>query len=496
MMKKLSFACVIAFSLLIVAGPAAAQDENPDPMPLDLADVLDWNSIGNATVSDDGTWFAYALFPAEGDGEIVVRQTRGDRELKFPIGESRRHNVTFSDNSNWVAFTIYPTQKETERAENRRPRQRLDNKAGLVNLATGDLVEFEKIRNFAFSGEQSEWLALHKAADRGNGPERNPAQRGRGNGPPSGEDDGDEGSGTDLILYELETGAMLNVGNVSAFAFNKSGEWLTWIISAEGQIGNGIQIRNMNSGVVLPLESDRANYRSLNWTDEGDAFAALKGKEDKRYEDDLYSLLGFSNLSSSGADKAFYDPMEDSEFPAGMTISQNRTPQWMDGLDGILFGIAEAQEADEGAESEDAESDSEDAESDSEDAESDSEDAESDSEQDEPGTQGRGNRRGEDEPEQADLVVWHYMDERLQSQQQVQEQRDRNFSFLSIYRVTEDKFIRLADDEVRAVTAGPNDRFAIGTTRRQPRWATLSRHLCNRSRDGNENSRGRETSLV
>ena len=52
MMNKLSFACVIALSLLIMAGPAAAQDENPDPMPLDLADVLAWNSIGNATVSD------------------------------------------------------------------------------------------------------------------------------------------------------------------------------------------------------------------------------------------------------------------------------------------------------------------------------------------------------------------------------------------------------------------------------------------------------------
>ncbi len=82
-------------------------------------------------------------------------------------------------------------------------------------------------------------------------------------------------------------------------------------------------------------------------------------------------------------------------------------------------------------------------------------------------TPGRGNRRGEDEPEQADLVVWHYMDERLQSQQQIQEQRDRNFSFLSIYRGTEDTFIRLADDEVRAVTAGPNDQFAIGTDVRE-----------------------------
>ena len=86
MMNKLSFACVIALSLLIMAGPAAAQDENPDPMPLDLKDVLDWNSIGNATVSDDGTWFAYALFPAEGDGEIVIRRTRCQLSASLPSG--------------------------------------------------------------------------------------------------------------------------------------------------------------------------------------------------------------------------------------------------------------------------------------------------------------------------------------------------------------------------------------------------------------------------
>ena len=448
MMRKLSFTCLIALSLLMTAGPAAAQDEKPEPQALELADVLAWNRVGNATVSDDGTWFAYALFPAEGDGEIIIRQTRGDRELKFPIGESPRHSVAFADDSNWVAFRIYPTEKEAERAQNQRPRQRLNNKAGLVNLATGDKVEFEKIRSFAFSGEQSKWLALHKAADRGNGPERGAAQTGPRNGPPNGEDEEEAPTESDLILYELETGSMLNIGNVSEFAFNKSGDWLTWVISAEDQIGNGIQVRNMNSGIVLPLDNDKANYRSLSWTEKGDAFAALKGKKNKKYEDDLYSLLGFSNLSSSGADKVFYDPLEDSEFPSGMTISESRRPQWMDDLDGILFGIGEAeqQDANEGEEES-----------------ADAEDEESDSEQDESDTTGRGNRRADEEPEKADLVVWHYMDERLQSQQQVQEQRDKNFSFLSIYRIAEDRFIRLADDEVRQVTAGPNDRFAIGT---------------------------------
>ena len=66
------------------------------------------------------------------------------------------------------------------------------------------------------------------------------------------------------------------------------------------------------------------------------------------------------------------------------------------------------------------------------------------------------------DPDLPSLTLWHFRDPRLQSQQQVQESRDRNFSFLSIYRVGEDKFIRLADDELRDVTPNPRSRWAIG----------------------------------
>ncbi|MFC2155746.1 alpha/beta hydrolase family protein [Acidobacteriota bacterium] len=40
--------------------------------------------------------------------------------------------------------------------------------------------------------------------------------------------------------------------------------------------------------------------------------------------------------------------------------------------------------------------------------------------------------------------------------------RDKNFSFLSIYRLKERKFIRLADEKMRQVTPTPKYRFAIG----------------------------------
>jgi dipeptidyl aminopeptidase/acylaminoacyl peptidase len=62
--------------------------------------------------------------------------------------------------------------------------------------------------------------------------------------------------------------------------------------------------------------------------------------------------------------------------------------------------------------------------------------------------------------EKVDLVLWHYKDPRLQTQQEVQEARDRAYNYVAEYRVQAKKFIRLADDSMRNVTV----------SRKQSRW--------------------------
>ena len=64
----------------------------------------------------------------------------------------------------------------------------------------------------------------------------------------------------DLILRDLKTGSELTIGNVSEFGFNKSGRYLAMVIDAADQIGNGIQIRDMQTGVIMPLETNTAFY--------------------------------------------------------------------------------------------------------------------------------------------------------------------------------------------------------------------------------------------
>jgi len=460
---KTHFLTILVVSLAIAPAVGAGQGNGASDakQPLALEDVLAWKSIANATVSNDGQWFAYRLGPTEGNAEIVVRSTVDDTVHRFAAGERPRpsgppapasarpsRTLSFSDDSAWVAFTIYPTQEASRRAAKQREPRR--NGVGVVNLESGEQVEFEDVRSFSFSGELSTWIALHKYAAR---PASTKGTETDGESQ-RGEDDDDEPTrGADLLLYELATGSTLNVGNVSAFAFNKGGQWLTWVVDATGQAGNGVQLRNMTSGAVTSLDSDAASYRSLTWTKAGDALAVLKGVEDEDYEDLLYSVLGFSRFTQSGLQTVRYDPSEDSQFPPEMSISPNRPPRWTEDLGGILFGIHEVERKEPGA-AEDPDTDDP----------AGDDDPDDDGESDDPDTEpGKGRRAtDEDDLEPADLVIWHWLDQRLQPQQQVQENRDKNFSYLSVYRVAEKRFIRLADEKVRDVTAGPNDRFAVG----------------------------------
>ncbi len=71
-----------------------------------------------------------------------------------------------------------------------------------------------------------------------------------------------------------------------------------------------------------------------------------------------------------------------------------------------------------------------------------------------------------DAADRPNLVIWHYKDPRLQSAQQVQEPQDRAYTYLSTYRVADNKFVRLADDDVRNIIVGAKEKFAIGTDNR------------------------------
>jgi len=442
MIRKTKWALAVVLMLFLTIPSFSYQEEQKEkaepqaPRPIGLKDILAWKNIRSSVISNDGQWFAYLLSPTKGDSEVIVRQTLGEKEYKFPVGEVSGFSSggsAFSEDSKWLAYMIYPDEKEAKALK--KQRKTPYNKVGLLNLSSGNKVEFEKTKSFKFSGENSKWIALHRYPPESQAKEK------------------EKWSGSDLILHELASSKELNIGNVSQFSFDKKGSWLAWIVDAEEMSGNGIQLRNMQTGVVASLDNDKAVYKRLTWTEEGDGLSVLKGKEDEDYEDKLYSLIGYTNFSKGSPHKTAYDPKEDKSFPEDMTISPNRTPEWTEDFSGILFGIHEVKKKE-----------------DKKDKEKGKEEEAKDKSKEAPEKEAPKKKpapKKEEEEEYPDLVIWHWLDKRLQSMQQVQENRDKNFSFLCLYRVKERKFIRLADEDMRQVAAAPKQRWAIGLDNRE-----------------------------
>src|SRR5262249_20177407 len=143
------------------------------------------------------------------------------------------------------------------------------------------------------------------------------------------------------------------------------------------------------------------------------------------YGDKLYSVLAFKEFGPAGPQKILFTPDDFENFPAGMTVSPDRSATWLKDLSGILFGIHNAKKKEDAADA-----------------------SERPAAAGGPAASGANETSAEDK---VDLVIWNYQDKRLQSQQQIQENQDKNFSFLAVYRPAEKKFIRIADDDMRDV---------------------------------------------
>lgn len=393
------------------AQPAVASASTVASHPLTAIDIADWKSIRYAQLSDNGQWFGYALVPNEGNGEVILRQVAANgRELRFPIGDAGSNpSLRISSDGKWAAFLAWPNADAAEKL--RKDRKPLQGKATLVNLATGVKREIDKVRAIDFGGDTPRWIALHGYAPTPAGGAAAGAAGGAA----------DRAAGSDLVLHELGTETMLNIGNVSEFGFDESGRWLAYSIDANHDLGNGVQLRDMTTSAVRGIDAaPRATYRRLNWSDSLPAFSVLRTTVDTSGKDTTITVLGLSRVGASQEKLVRIGPAGRADWPANQIISTDRSPRWSESLDGLFFGLKEI----------------------------------------EPQVAKEDKLEDDDRPT---LRLWHEKDQRLQSQQDVQANQDRSFSYLAAYWPSTDKVVRLTDEMARSGNTSEHDRWVVST---------------------------------
>ena len=424
---------MLVVMLALLASTGTAQQSAPvAKRPLTMEDLLAWKGIRSPTLSNDGRWMAYVLAPNEGNAEFVVRSTAaGAAETRIPIGETptgpaAAPTIAISGNNRWAVYTVFPTVDEAKKA--RRDRRTLPTRVGVIELATGTKREFERVRSFRFAGDRSNVLALQLMAP--------DAPQSNGAAAPSA-----PAAGSVLLVVDLAGGVPVTLAAVGEYAFDESGQYLAYTVDQRDMLGNGVQVRELATGVVRALDGEKAMYRRLTWADSGDALAVIRSVADSVAKDTLSTILGWAHLATKSPARVAID-----EKSAGIThdlvISADRAPKWNDAQGVLYFGLREPRPAlppSTGAP------------------------LAGGANAPAPGAGAGGQvAPARQDDETPSLILWHWKDPRLQSQQQVQESTDRAFSYLAAWHIASPKVVQLSDETLRTVTVGYGDRYGLG----------------------------------
>jgi dipeptidyl aminopeptidase/acylaminoacyl peptidase len=395
-LAAVAIVAVLAAPVPGVAHQDAAQEAAAEPKILNLEDYPRWSRIGNAALSPDGAWMAYSYDPLDGDGTLHVHNLDTEAVHEIERGAGPR----FSADSLWVAFMVSSESENGGRRGGRGGGQRGGRGGGqnggreatIMNLSSGETFGTADAASFTFSEDGHFFAVKRRKVDRDA-----------------------EHEGTDLMLRDLASGLVQNIGNVDEFAFNEQSDALAYTVDAAAGTGNGLYVMDLESRMLRPLDTSSQRYAQLSWNEDGDRLAVLRGETAEGFAQRANTLIAFVKRGLEIA-RTDLDPAETPGFPEGMVLSELRALDWGEDGSRIFVGIKEQEEA----------------------------------------------LPDDDEEDAANVDVWHWRDERVQSVQEVRANRDRQATYTSVVHLADSTFVQLADEAMPSITLSENGAFGIG----------------------------------
>jgi len=229
----------LVLSVLVLPGvcqkpKARAKHERARKVALTHKDYDAWRRISDTALSQDGRWIALSYVPADGDAELLLRQTAGNKRFVYPRGRGAK----FTKDARFCVFLRYPSKADVEaykerkkakakqKAEQAEKRPEGGKKPGkqkkpepedqepkkaleFVDLVAKKCESFERVRSFRVPERGPNVLVYQlepKSPERSSGGRSTPSRtRGRRGfrGRPTGAVAATS-SGSTLVLYDLE----------------------------------------------------------------------------------------------------------------------------------------------------------------------------------------------------------------------------------------------------------------------------------------------------
>ncbi len=385
--------------------PLGGQDSSQKP-PLSIAEYKLWRSISGATISPNGNWTAWGYTRVRGDDTLHVVNVNTDAEHIVPFASG----AEFSDDGAWVAYFVSPPFEEAERA--RRESDPVVRKAELLNLASGEKRSWDGAASFGFANGSSHFLVKKGRQDGAGGGGRAGGSQG------SGRNGGDAPRGADLILRNLRDGYDELIGSVDESGFNKPGTLFAYTVDAANKDGNGLYLVDLGTGARRALDNAKERYSNLTWSEEGEALAALHGAAPEKKTERVNTLVAFTSMEGGGPQSHVFGPESGEGLPEGSVISERGDLTWSLDLGTVFVGLK----------------------------------AQEDEFEDWP----------DDGLALADVNIWHWADDRIQTVQMSQLSRDRDRTYLAAIHLNERRMVPLATEKMRTVEVTRDGRWGMG----------------------------------
>ena len=422
-----------ALSILFTPAVLAAK------RPLNFKDFDSWRAISGQTLSPDGRFLAYGLFPQEGDGEVVLRDLNTGKELRENAGQlpppappdpnseaparPRAIRLAFSPDSRNLIFVTYARKSDLDKAkeerktaasgaETPRPATRA---AVRAELPPGDLVilspisqaapiRITRVKDFGLPETGASLLAYQKA----------PASR------PT---PGKPATGAELVLRHLDTNVERSFSDVVEYVLTKDGNTLTYAVSAAADQTNGVYaVSTKGTDAPRTLLQGKGQYKKLTWDDRQDELAFVSSHDDAASKTAKYKVFLWERKQAQAVTAA---SAESAGFRAGFLISDSAPLNFSKDGTRLFFGAAPP-----------------------------------------PAPERKAGPPADDE---VSFDLWHYKDDHVQPMQKVRAAQDRTRSYRAVYIVPEHKLVQLADAEMSELTPSDNGRFALGSDDREYR---------------------------
>lgn len=225
-------------------------------------------------------------------------------------------------------------------------------------------------------------------------------------------------NGTDLILRHLDEGYEELLASVDEMGFNESGSHFAYTIDAAGGDGNGLYLMDLATGARRALDNSSDRYARLTWSEDGGSVASLLGSAPEGKTERENRLLAFTGIAAGSSPIRFELTAGADGLRDGWVLSEKGRLVFDDDASTIFVGTRPQED------------------------------------------------ELEDWPDDglalADVNIWHWQDDRIQSQQQRQLNADRNRTYVAAVHLDDMRLVHLADERMRTVEITEDGEWGIG----------------------------------